>query len=98
VSRHRQKFVVQWNNCSYYSWFFSPNQQKKRNYAFITLVQVGIATRYELDIPGIEFRWARDFLHPSKRPWRQPNLLYTGFQVFPRVKLAEAWRWSTTPT
>ena len=25
---------------------------------------VGIATRYGLDGPGIEFRWGRDFLHP----------------------------------
>jgi hypothetical protein len=26
---------------------------------------VGIATRYELDGPGIESRWVRDFQHPS---------------------------------
>ena len=26
---------------------------------------VGIATRYELDIPGIESRWRRDFLRTS---------------------------------
>ena len=26
---------------------------------------VGIATRYGLDGPGIESRWARDFPHPS---------------------------------
>jgi hypothetical protein len=26
---------------------------------------VGIATRYELDGPGIESRWGRDFQHPS---------------------------------
>ena len=26
---------------------------------------VGIATRYGLDGPGIEFRWGRDFQHPS---------------------------------
>ena len=25
---------------------------------------VGIATRYELDGPGIETRWRRDFTHP----------------------------------
>ena len=29
---------------------------------------VGIATRYELDGPGIEFRWRRDFSHPSRPP------------------------------
>jgi hypothetical protein len=27
---------------------------------------VGIATRYELDSPGIESRWGRDFQHPSR--------------------------------
>jgi hypothetical protein len=27
---------------------------------------VGIATRYGLDSPGIESRWRRDFLHPSR--------------------------------
>jgi hypothetical protein len=27
---------------------------------------VGIATRYGLDGPGIEFPWGRDFLHPSR--------------------------------
>jgi hypothetical protein len=27
---------------------------------------VGIATRYELDGPGIESRWRRDFQHPSR--------------------------------
>ena len=26
---------------------------------------VGIASRYRLDGPGIEFRWGRDFQHPS---------------------------------
>jgi hypothetical protein len=30
---------------------------------------VGIETRYGLDSPGIEFRWGRDFVHPSR-----PNL------------------------
>jgi hypothetical protein len=27
---------------------------------------VDIATRYVLDGPGIEFRWERDFPHPSR--------------------------------
>jgi len=27
---------------------------------------VGIATRYGLDDPGIEFWWRRDFPHPSR--------------------------------
>jgi len=28
---------------------------------------IGIATGYELDGPGIEFLWGRDFPHPSRR-------------------------------
>jgi hypothetical protein len=28
---------------------------------------VGIATRYGLDVPGIESKWGRDFLHLSRR-------------------------------
>ena len=27
---------------------------------------VGIATRYELDGPEIEYRWGQDFQHPSR--------------------------------
>jgi hypothetical protein len=27
---------------------------------------IGIATRYGLDVPGIEFRWGRGFPHPSR--------------------------------
>jgi len=30
---------------------------------------VGIATLYELDDPGIESQWGRDFPHLSDRPW-----------------------------
>ena len=36
---------------------------------------VGIATRYGLDGPGIEYRWGRDFPHPSRpalRPTQPP--------------------------
>ena len=29
---------------------------------------IGIATRYELDGPGIEFRRGRGFPHPSRQP------------------------------
>jgi hypothetical protein len=38
---------------------------------------VGIATGYELDGPGIESRWGRDFPHLS-RP-----AVYDGYRVFP---------------
>jgi hypothetical protein len=47
---------------------------------------VGIATRYELDGPGIEFRWGPD------RPWGLPSLLYNGYRVIPGGKAAGAWR------
>jgi hypothetical protein len=30
------------------------------------VLSVGIAIRYGLDGPGIEYRWGRDFAHPSK--------------------------------
>jgi hypothetical protein len=33
---------------------------------------VGLATRYVLDGPGIEYRWWRDFPHPS-RPALEPT-------------------------
>jgi hypothetical protein len=41
---------------------------------------VGIASRYELDSPGIESRWGRDFQH---WPWGPPSLLYNGYRVIP---------------
>jgi hypothetical protein len=45
---------------------------------------VGIATRYELDGPGIEFRWGRDF---PDRPWGPPSFLFNGRRVSaPAVK------------
>ena len=37
---------------------------------------VGIATRYGLEGPGIEFRWGRDFPHlsrPAPRPTQPPG-------------------------
>ena len=43
---------------------------------------VGTATGYELDGPGIEFRWERDFLTCPDRPWGPPSLLYNGYRVF----------------
>ena len=53
---------------------------------------VVITTRYELDGPGIESRWSRDFSPTPDRPWGPPSLLYNGYGVYPGVKAAGAWR------
>jgi hypothetical protein len=45
---------------------------------------VGLATRYELDGPGIESRWGPDFSHPS-RP-AHPASYAMGTGSFPGVK------------
>ena len=37
----------------------------------LSVLLFGIVTRYELDGPGIEYRWVRDFLHAS-RPGLEP--------------------------
>jgi hypothetical protein len=53
---------------------------------------VGIATRYGLDGPGIEFRWGRDFPHPSRPalgPMQPPIQWVPG--LFPGGKTAGAW-------
>jgi hypothetical protein len=53
---------------------------------------VGIATRYGLDGPGIESRWARDFPQPSRPalgPTQPPVQWISG--LFPGGKAAGAW-------
>ena len=41
---------------------------------------VGIATRYGLDGPGIEFRLGVDIFRTCPdRPWGPPSLLYNGY-------------------
>jgi hypothetical protein len=45
---------------------------------------VGIATRFGLDGPGIEFRWGRGFPHPSRPAHPAPYTMGTG--SFPGVK------------
>ena len=57
---------------------------------------VSIATRYGLDCPGIEFRWGRDFSHPSRPALgtTQPPIQWV--LVFPGFKTAGAWCWPLT--
>ena len=52
----------------------------------------GIATRYGLDGPRIEYQWGAIFRTCPDRPWGQPSLLYNGYRVFPGAKAAGAWR------
>jgi hypothetical protein len=48
---------------------------------------VYIAPPYGLDGPGIESRWQRDFLHPSRPAWGPTSLLHNSYWVsFLRVK------------
>jgi len=58
---------------------------------------VGIATRYGLDGPEIEYRRRRDFPHPSRPAWSPPSFLYNGNWVFPGGKVVGVWRWPPTP-
>jgi hypothetical protein len=48
---------------------------------------VGIATRYALDVPGIESRWGEIFRIRPDWPWCPSSLLYNAYWVsFPWVK------------
>jgi hypothetical protein len=69
-----------------------------RQFYYYTLIpmgrdsSVGIATRYGLDGPGIESRWGRDFLQPSRPalgPTQTPIQWVPG--LFPGGKTAGAW-------
>ena len=74
---------------------------------------VGVATRYGLDGPGIEFLWGRDFPHPSiPAPGAHPTSYTMGTGSFPGVKrpgrgvdhpphlaprLKKEWSYTSTP-
>jgi hypothetical protein len=46
----------------------------------------GIATRYGLEGPGIEFRWGEIFRTYRDRLWVPTSFLYNGYWVFTRSK------------
>ena len=47
-------------------------------------IAVGIATRYGLNGPGIEFLWEVEiFRTRPHRPWGPPSFLYNVYRVFP---------------
>jgi hypothetical protein len=54
---------------------------------------VGIASGYGLNDPGIDSRWGRDFLHPSRPALgsTQPPIKWVQ-GLFYRGKTAGAWR------
>jgi hypothetical protein len=53
---------------------------------------VGIATGYELDGPGIEYPWGRDFQHSSRPALGPTQPPVQWVRVIPGGKAAEAWR------
>jgi hypothetical protein len=57
---------------------------------------VGIATRYGLDGPGIEYRWGMRFSAPVQNgPVGQPTSYTTGAGPLP-CKAVGSWRWPPT--
>jgi len=54
-------------------------------------VFVGMATRYWLDSPGIEFWWVEIFRPRPDRPWGKLSFLYSGYRVIFGGKEVEAW-------
>jgi len=53
---------------------------------------VGIATRYELDGPGIESRWGPRFSAPVQTGRGAHPASYTKVQGLSGIKVARAWR------
>ena len=60
--------------------------------------EVGIATRYGLDRPGIETFWGDIFRTRPDWPCGPPILIYKGQFLFPGSKAAGPWRWPRTPS
>lgn len=61
-------------------------------------IVVGISTGYELDRPGIKSQWGQGLLYLSRPAPRSTSLLYNGYWVFPRGKVAEVCCWLPTPS
>ena len=66
-----------------------PDYCKSYQYTVGRDSSVGIATRYGLDVPGIESRWGVFFHTHLDRPRGPPSLLYNGYRVFRGVKIPE---------
>jgi hypothetical protein len=60
-------------------------------------ISVGIATRYELEGPGIESRWGEIFRTYPDRLRDPPSLLYNGYRVFPVGKGGRGVMLTTQP-
>jgi hypothetical protein len=59
---------------------------------------VDIATRYEMDGPGIESWWGWDFLHPSRPALGPTQAPIQRVLSLSRGQAAGAWRWPPTPS
>jgi hypothetical protein len=61
-------------------------------------ILVGIATRYGLEGPGIEFRWGQGLPRPSRLVLEYTNpLVKLVADPFSEGKAAGAWFWLPTP-
>jgi hypothetical protein len=78
--------------------FLRIGRPRLATYQNTNAIRAGIATRYGLDGPGIEFRWGPDFPHPSRTvlgPTQPPIQWVPGLTG---GKAPGAWRWTPTPS